>query len=259
MRVWVASFIFYVSVFTLCEISRFIVSRFIKPKNVYFAELLNEFIGTVQIVAPMFDVNFVLENYGLQGVMVEIIFIEIINALILRDAIADPCPLIFGFMKGVESGRRVITILAVQFSAGYFSYIVARRFWSLGMHPFHLQALEEECSADLTVTVIYGSLVEAGGCLAAKTAEVFLEEKVVNENQIIVLQAIVSGIITILGIHLTGMYANPIVAWACTFNCSEVTYFAHFFVYWMAPLLAWHIADGLFGKVEEVDTKKKEE
>lgn len=44
-----------------------------------------------------FDVNFVLENYGLKGVLVEIIFIEIINALILRDAIADPCPLVFFF------------------------------------------------------------------------------------------------------------------------------------------------------------------
>uniref|UniRef100_A0AC35FTJ9 Aquaporin n=1 Tax=Panagrolaimus sp. PS1159 TaxID=55785 RepID=A0AC35FTJ9_9BILA len=259
MRVWVASFIFYVCVFLKCEILRFIVSRFVKPKNLYFAELLNEFIGTVQICAPMFDVNFVLENYGLKGVLVEIIFIEIINALILRDAIADPCPLIFGFMKGVESGVRVITILAVQFSAGYFSYIIARKFWSLGMHPFHLEALEEECSADLTVTVIYGSLVEAGGCLAAKTAEVFLEEKIINEKHIIAIQAVVSGIITILGIHLTGMYANPIVAWACTFNCGQVPYLAHFFVYWMAPLLAWHIADGLYGKTnEEAVVKKKE-
>lgn len=72
MRVWVASFIFYVCVFLKCEILRFIVSRFVKPKNLYFAELLNEvrcliltnnytykkkvfqFIGTVQICAPMY-------------------------------------------------------------------------------------------------------------------------------------------------------------------------------------------------------------
>ena len=60
--------------------------------------------------------------------------------------------------------------------------------------------------------------------------------------------------INILGIHLTGMYANPIVAWACTFNCGQVPYLAHFFVYWMAPLLAWHIADSLFAKS---DAKKE--
>ena len=42
----------------------------------------------------MFDVNFVLSNYGLKGVLFEITFIEIINAFLLRDAIADPCPLV---------------------------------------------------------------------------------------------------------------------------------------------------------------------
>jgi hypothetical protein len=48
----------------------------------------------VQICAPMFDVNFVLANYGLRGVLIEIAFIEICNAIFLRDAIADPCPLV---------------------------------------------------------------------------------------------------------------------------------------------------------------------
>lgn len=42
----------------------------------------------------MFDVNFVLNNYGLKGVLLEITFIEIVNSFLLRDAIADPCPLV---------------------------------------------------------------------------------------------------------------------------------------------------------------------
>ena len=36
----------------------------------------------------------VLENYGLQGVLIEITFIELVNAFVLRDALADPCPLV---------------------------------------------------------------------------------------------------------------------------------------------------------------------
>ena len=44
MRVWVASLIFYVSVFVLCEISRYFVSKVIKHRNAYLAELLNEVI-----------------------------------------------------------------------------------------------------------------------------------------------------------------------------------------------------------------------
>lgn len=42
----------------------------------------------------MFDVNVILENYGLQGVLIEITFIELVNAFVLRDALADPCPLV---------------------------------------------------------------------------------------------------------------------------------------------------------------------
>lgn len=42
----------------------------------------------------MFDVNFVLDNYGLSGCFVEIVFLELANAFLLRDAIADPCPLV---------------------------------------------------------------------------------------------------------------------------------------------------------------------
>ncbi|CAK5087644.1 unnamed protein product [Meloidogyne enterolobii] len=54
------------------------------------------------------------------------------------------------------------------------------------------------------------------------------------------------------------MYANPIVAWALTFNCGEVlnfifknfkffkvTHFAHFVVYWLAPLFAFFLSKWL--------------
>ena len=44
------------------------------------------------------------------------------------------------------------------------------------------------------------------------------------------------------------MYANPIVAWALTFNCGEVTYFAHFIVYWLAPFSAFIAAEHCFGQ-----------
>ncbi|KAH7731602.1 AQP-9 protein [Aphelenchoides avenae] len=133
----------------------------------------------------MFDVNFILDNYGLSGCFVEIVFLELVNAFLLRDAVADPCPL---------------------------------------------------------VTIMYGSLVEAGGTLAGKAAEL-LFEKHLDESYFTLACATVSGLVTVLGIHLTGMYGNPIVAWACTFNCGQVSHVAHFVVYWVAPLAAWQIAD----------------
>ncbi|CBY25186.1 Aquaporin [Caenorhabditis elegans] len=63
------------------------------------------------------------------------------------------------------------------------------------------------------------------------------------------------------------MYANPIVAWACTFNCLGVSHAGHLFVYWLSPLIAWYFAEIVFGsedvleeesEEQEKDTKKKE-
>lgn len=107
------------------------------------------------------------------------------------------------------------------------------------------------------VTMLYGSLVEAGGCLTAKFAEHFMENRF-DERILQFLGALLNAVLTVFCIHLTGMYANPIVAWACTFNCGEVPHLAHFVVYWLAPLVAWNVADQFLGGGEEVEVEKKE-
>ncbi|VDN88297.1 unnamed protein product [Brugia pahangi] len=58
------------------------------------------------------------------------------------------------------------------------------------------------------------------------------------------------------------MYANPIVAWACTFNCTGVTHLGHLVVYWLSPLIGWFLADAVFGEQEcivECFTEEREE
>uniref|UniRef100_A0A915D7L9 Uncharacterized protein n=1 Tax=Ditylenchus dipsaci TaxID=166011 RepID=A0A915D7L9_9BILA len=83
----------------VCLVKKYFESK--KGVNDQLSETIAyEFIGTMQVCAPMFDVNFVLDTYGLSGVLFEIALIEIVNALLLRNAIADPCPLFHGFLKG---------------------------------------------------------------------------------------------------------------------------------------------------------------
>lgn len=108
----------------------------------------------------------------------------------------------------------------------------------------HAAFFNEKCSADLTVSLFYGSLVEAFGVLFGKLALEFVQKLLaLDEKFVCALSAFLSALITIFGIHLTGMYANPIVAWALTFNCGEVTHFTHFVVYWLAPIMAYILAE----------------
>ncbi|KAI6197788.1 hypothetical protein M3Y94_01266300 [Aphelenchoides besseyi] len=250
MRVWIASLIFYTFIYAFCELFRFLLRRGVFRIPQQYVELANEFIGTVQVCAPMFDVNIILEHYGLKGVLIEITFIELLNALVLRDARADPCPLILSFIKKQISLQKLGTFILTQFSAAYFSYLLVLVFWRLGVHSIHRRVAEKDCESDLAVTLLYGSLVEAGGCLVSKFAEVYMEPRI-NEKFLSFCGALFAGILTVLGIHLTGMYANPIVAWACTFNCGEATHLYHFVVYWLAPMSAWLLADRYLHSEEE--------
>ena len=101
------------------------------------------------------------------------------------------------------------------------------------------------------MAVLYGSVVEAIGLLLGKLAEFWIDENVIDEKYISLVLSSCSGLITILGINFTGMYANPIVAWALTFNCGEIPHLAHFIVYWLAPLGAYFLSKSAFGDEEE--------
>lgn len=42
MRVWIASLLFYSAIFILCEVLRYVVERFCKPRNAHLGQLLLE-------------------------------------------------------------------------------------------------------------------------------------------------------------------------------------------------------------------------
>ncbi|VDK87806.1 unnamed protein product [Onchocerca ochengi] len=213
--------------------------------------LLLEFIGTLQVCTPMFDVNLILETYGLFGVFIEITVIEIANAFFLRDAIAHPCPLITTASRKRLALRTALSVFTVQLAAAYLSYFFARTFWKLGLHPAHNKLLTaKHCEADLTVALTVGSLIEGFATFSSKAVEFFANEWYVNSKAQMLNNCMFAGFLTAIGINYTGMYANPIVAWACTFNCTGVTHFGHLIVYWLSPLIGWYLADAVFGEQE---------
>ncbi|KAM3723032.1 Aquaporin-11 [Dirofilaria immitis] len=264
MRVWIASLIFYLSIFIICELLRYIIHRWlIRRLPRFLIGLLLEFIGTLQVCTPMFDVNLILQTYGLFGIFIEITVIEIANAFFLRDAIAHPCPLVTTASRKRLALRTAFLVFVVQLSAAYLSYCFARTFWKFGLHPMHNELLiEAHCEADLTATLTAGSLIEGLATFSSKAVEFFAAEWYVNSSAQMLINCIFAGFITAVGINYTGMYANPIVAWACTFNCRGVTHLGHLIVYWLSPLTGWFLADAVFGEQEcisECFTEKGEE
>ncbi|EGT47945.1 hypothetical protein CAEBREN_07510 [Caenorhabditis brenneri] len=258
MRIWVASLIFYGSVFAICELLRFlVVTSFDNPKRLS-ALLILEFIGTLQICVPMFDVGTILENYGLLGVFIEITVIELANCYFQRDAVAHPCPLVTNCYRKSKAIRRGIYVFFVQLAAAYLSYFVARLFWSFGVHPVHLELLDQDsCTSDLTVAITTGCIIEGAATFLAKWFEKFVDERYDGDTKLCsVANCVFSGLLCAVGINYTGMYANPIVAWACTFNCLGVSHAGHLFVYWLSPLIAWYFAEIVFGAEDVIEEEE---
>ncbi|KAL4003388.1 putative integral membrane protein [Acanthocheilonema viteae] len=252
MRVWIASLLFYLSVFAICELLRHIINHWlIRRLPRFMIGLLLEFIGTLQVCTPMFDVNLILQTYGLFGIFIEITAIEIANTLFLRDAIAHPCPLVTTASRKRLALRTAFLVFGVQLAAAYLSYFFARTFWKLRLHPMHDQLLiVDHCEADLTATLTAGSLIEGLATFSSKAVEFFANEWYAKSRAQMLINCMFAGFLTTIGINYTGMYANPIVAWACTFNCTGVTHLGHLTVYWLSPLIGWFLADAVFGEQE---------
>ncbi|VDO55305.1 unnamed protein product [Haemonchus placei] len=238
MRVWIASLVFYGFVFAVCELLRYFIVRFMSKR--LSTDLLLEFVGTLQICTPMFDVGTVLETYGLFGIFVEITVIELANTYFQRDAIANPCPIVTSCYRRSKAFRRAIYVLLTQMLAGYLSFHLARAFWRLNIHPVHAELLAaEHCTADLTIAITTGCLVEGGATFLGKAFNKYVGDYIDDYWTCNFVACVFSGFICALGIKYTGMYANPLVAWACTFNCEGLTHAGHLMVYWLSPLIGW--------------------
>uniref|UniRef100_A0A1I7X2P7 Aquaporin n=1 Tax=Heterorhabditis bacteriophora TaxID=37862 RepID=A0A1I7X2P7_HETBA len=239
MRVWVASLIFYSFVFTVCEILRYLIIILVPDLKRLSAQLLLEFVGTLQICAPMFDVGIIMDTYGLFGVFIEITILELANCYFQRD-VTSCC-------RQSKIIRRAIYVFLTQLAAAYVSFFLAQSFWKIGVHPLHFDLLQNEhCTADLTVALTTGCLVEGIATFVGKTFEEFVNDNYEDEWKCSLINCIFSGFVCAIGINFTGMYANPIVAWACTFNCEGVSHIGHLTVYWLSPLIGWYLAEMVF-------------
>uniref|UniRef100_A0A0N5AGN4 Aquaporin n=1 Tax=Syphacia muris TaxID=451379 RepID=A0A0N5AGN4_9BILA len=248
MRLWIASLLFYMFVYLVCEILRLLIKITFrwKPQN-FSRRLLLEFVGTLQICAPMFDINIILDSYGLYGVFIEVSFLELANTILFRDAIAHPCALVLN--KRPNTFRQALMVFIAEMLAGFSSFFLARFFWSFGIHQIHRNMLQlDTCDADLTVAILIGCLIEGVATFSSKAVEYYSKYQDVVKPTI--LNCFFSGFLTVLGIKYTGLYANPIVAWSCTFNCEGLTHLGHLAVYWIAPIIGWHFADVVFSNAD---------
>jgi len=237
MNTALASFIFYTYVYLICELLRRLCKKFITNDEIR-VQLL-ELIGTVQVCTPIFDVGVVWDTYGLAGVFIEIFFLELVNCFTLDEACAHPFVLLNHYRDQSFSLVNSLARFTTQCIGAYLSFYLTRVFWAFRLIDEHGELYDEgwHCHSDLTVGVLMGCLYEGIATLVCHLVELQSEERARGFEPVI--NSFTSAFTCVLGIHLTGMYCNPIVASACTINCDGVDTKGHLIVYWVGPLLGW--------------------
>lgn len=153
MEPFIASLIFYSYVFGICECLRRLIKKanFPPDSQVYLIEI----VGTIQVCAPIFDVGFVAEHYGLLGVFVEIFGLEFLNVLTLGDAVVNPLALIWQFREGSLSLAEVVVRFLAELLGGFLAFPLTMLFWRFAIHEAYEEKYHdgrENCEADLSVS-----------------------------------------------------------------------------------------------------------
>uniref|UniRef100_A0A915HM62 Aquaporin n=1 Tax=Romanomermis culicivorax TaxID=13658 RepID=A0A915HM62_ROMCU len=236
---------------------RRVICKYISNKEIQ--DQLLELIATIQVCAPIFDVDTMWDNYGLQGVFVEIFILELSNCYTLNENYcANPLALMnkyrgSGDQTNSSSYRKAsshLCLFLTQLLGAYLSFIVCRIFWASRIIDAYGQLYDQGsiCTSDLTVSVLMGCFYEALATFSCHFVE--LESGRVGSRLAPIVNSLMSALTCVLGIHLTGMYCNPISASACTFNCEDLDSKSHVFVYWMGPLIGWILAEKVCAKIE---------
>uniref|UniRef100_A0A0K0F724 Aquaporin n=1 Tax=Strongyloides venezuelensis TaxID=75913 RepID=A0A0K0F724_STRVS len=249
MDPWVCSFFYYLFIFGLCHFSNTLLNNnYVRSK--YYTKILHELVGTIQTCAPSFDVFFVLTHYGVFGFFLEITFLELLNSYISKEAFADPSALLIECYK---NKKWFCILLVTQLVGGLISFQLARFWWSFNIHPTYLDMLMNiNCHSHLNVSIVNGMLIESIGVIGIYYITELINKKIKNPMIVNIFSAISVASICVSGLNLTGMYANPIIAWSCTFNCQGLSHFGHFFVYWLGPILG----NVIFNKILKNNTKQ---
>ncbi|KAK7865878.1 hypothetical protein R5R35_003992 [Gryllus longicercus] len=218
----------------LAEIARRLVNR-ITEQGSLLSQLLHEVVAAGELCACCFELCVIADNYGVW------VYAVCLWALTVwwgtRWGSATACPYIH-YEDVVEGNTDVVTALlktAAQLGGGFAIYNYIQYIWELELAETHIDKADEDCVADLHVTMFQGAGIEgAATCVARVASRIISQREIPLGNYI---DAFVGTSMVIAAFDLTGGYLNPILASSLKYDCEGNTFEEHVIVYWVGATL----------------------
>lgn len=217
--------------------------------------LLNA-ITAFQGLACSLENTHIRHYYGKAAYWLTLTTLAMISVLTVKGSSSNPCSQMLQYVKGTFTFKELLLRIASQIAGALLSYQYARQFWSLGLHPGHVMKYKKtSCISDLTVSPTAGFVIEFSLTMFDVLCSLFLITRY-HLCETAVKLAISCYFVTV-GLHLTGMYANPLNASNQTFGCEGMTILEHLLIYWVAPLSATVIGYKLHRLLKKSPTLSK--
>jgi len=227
---------FLLLIMFLAEVGR----RLISPLNPGLVKTaLNEAIAGAELCGTGFELIIIADNYGLAAYGICLFLLTIWWSEHWGDATACPYNHFESCFEGKMTRQETIirTIAQVVGGVGVFKFVQV--LWALEIAETHVgrshSSVYNVCSADLTVPVLYGAIIEGVATLLCRLGSRWVAMKEPQHGAAI--DSFISTSMVCAAFNTSGGYLNPVLATGLKFGCRGHTPMEHFVVYWIGSSL----------------------
>ncbi|XP_002741885.1 aquaporin-11-like [Saccoglossus kowalevskii] len=223
-------------VFIVCHILR-LVNRKLLPKSV--RPYVSEVICMYHLTACVFENGMVVApRYGVSA-FATLLFCCAIGFGLTFDGHGNPCSILNDFLQKRTSLLTTVCKTAFNVLGGFIALLHLKSIWSIGILEHHMEIIEtqatQQCPSAMQTTMALGMMAEFSATMVIRFQAGF---EFGGKNFAGIVFAILVVSFTLAGAQYTGMFLNPALATAFTFNCADHPVYEHLLVYWVAPYLA---------------------
>jgi len=122
-------------------------------------------------------------------------------------------------------------IIAAQVIGGLVIFRYIRILWSFELTEQHRGRADEDCTADLKVSMIFGAAIEGIATCLCRLASRFLGDTDAKFGRIA--DAFFATMLVVAAFDFSGGYLNPALATSLKLGCEGNTLIEHLVVYWI--------------------------
>ncbi|XP_011253414.1 aquaporin-11 [Camponotus floridanus] len=193
--------------------------------------LVLEFIATAELCGACFELIIIADNWGVWMYALYLFLLTIWWSLNWDEASA--CP--YTHMEDVVEGKKPLGVaflsICAELAGGLIIFKYIQMLWAFQLVSTHKNRAYGDCTTDLQVSAIIGTLVECiATCICRVVSRVLAD---LNPRFSTVIDAFVGTALVVAAFNYTGGYFNPALATSLKYGCLGTTSMEHMIVYWI--------------------------